>query len=77
MRNIKKTDWGNTINENLQHLQIDWTFEEIENMPKATYKKIVKKRIKEKSFEYLLNLRNNRNGKGIDINYTELKMQII
>ena len=45
-------------------------------MPKATFKKMVKKRIKEKSFEYLLNLRNSRNGKGMEINYyTRLKMQ--
>ena len=75
MKDLKKKDWGKTIQENLQHLQIDWTFEEIENIPKATYKKIVKKRIKEKSFEYLLNLRNKRNGKGMDIDYTELRMQ--
>ena len=44
-------------------------------MPKATFKKIVKKRITEQSFEYLLNLRNKRNGKGMDINYLRLKMQ--
>ena len=44
-------------------------------MPKATYKKIIKKRINEKAFEYLMNIRNKRNGKGMDMKYTRLKMQ--
>ena len=75
MKNLKKKDWGKTVIENLHHLQIEWNLDEIEKMPKATFKKMVKKRIKEKSFEYLLNLRNSRNGKGMEINYSRLKMQ--
>ena len=41
-------------------------------MPKETYKKLVKKRIKECSFDYLIE---KRNGKGIRNNYTHLEMQ--
>ena len=44
-------------------------------MPKATSKKIIKKRIKEKAFEYLLGIRNKRNGKWMDILYKGLDMQ--
>ena len=51
------------------------SFEEIEKMPRATFKKIVKKRIKEQALEYLLSKRNKRNGKGMEINYSRLKMQ--
>ena len=48
---------------------------EIENMPKATYKKLIKKNIKEMSFLYLNNKRINRNGKGIEMKYEQLEMQ--
>ena len=41
-------------------------------MPKETYKKVVKKRIKEYSFDYLTL---KKNGKGIRNNYTHLVMQ--
>ena len=75
MKSPKKKDWGNTIIENLQHLKNEMTIQEIEEMPKATYKKLIKKRIKEKAFEYLLSIRNKRNGKGMEILYTWLQMQ--
>ena len=44
-------------------------------MPTQTFKKIVKKRIKEGSMSYLNNKRTSRNGKGIEMDYNELKMQ--
>ena len=43
-------------------------------MSKATFKKIAKKRITEKFFAYLLNIRNERKEKGMEINYTRLKV---
>ena len=51
------------------------SFEEIEKMSKATFKKIAKKRITEKFFAYLLNIRNERKEKGMEINYSRLKVQ--
>ena len=66
MKDLKKKDWGKTVLDNLQLLiKIELSFEYIEKMPKATFKKIVKKRITEHGFEHLLNLRNKRNGKGM------------
>ena len=44
-------------------------------MSKATFKKIAKKRITEKFFAYLLNIRNERKEKGMEINYSRLKVQ--
>ena len=49
--------------------------EDIENMPKQTYKKLIKKKIMEFSFKYLIEKRNTRNGKGIEIMYEKLEIQ--
>ena len=46
MKNLKKKDWGKTVLENFEHLQIELSIREIEEMPKATYRKMLKKRIK-------------------------------
>ena len=61
MKNLKKKDWGKTVLENLEHLQIELSIKEIEEMPKATYRKMIKKRIKEKACSYLIDIRNKRN----------------
>jgi hypothetical protein len=71
----KKKDWAKTIIENLQHLQLEYSLEEIENMPKQTYIKLIKRKITEFSFKYLLEKRNRRNGKGIEMQYKKLEMQ--
>ena len=44
-------------------------------MPTETFKKIVKKSTKEGPLLYLNNKRISRNGKGIEMEYNELKMQ--
>ena len=49
--------------------------EEIENIPKQTWRKLIKKKIIDFSFKYLLEKRNSRNGKGIEIQYQKLEMQ--
>ena len=43
--NPKKKDWARTINENLKHLELKYTLEDIENMPKQTYRKIISQKI--------------------------------
>ena len=60
---------------NLNELEILLTFEEIEVMPIATFKKLVKLKIKEKAFIYLINQKEKRNGKGIEINHLKHEMQ--
>ena len=49
--------------------------EDIENMPKQTYRKIIKKKIIEFSLKYLLEKRYRRNGKGMEIHNEKLAMQ--
>jgi hypothetical protein len=71
----KKKDWIRTAKMDLEHLQIKLTIDEIEEMPKQTYKKLIKGRIKEVAFKYLIEKRNNRNGKGIHLVYEKLKIQ--
>ena len=71
----KKKDWVKTVKDNLKELDIKLTIEEIEDMPKQTYKKLIKKSIKEISLKYLLRKRNNRNGKGMNMVYSKLGMQ--
>ena len=44
-------------------------------MPKSTYKKMLKKKINEQALIYLLNKRDNRNGKGIELHYTNLDIK--
>ena len=44
-------------------------------MPKETYKKLITNKIKEEAFNYLILKRHQRNGKGMDIEYTHLEMQ--
>ena len=44
-------------------------------MPTQTFKKIVKKSVKEGSLLYLNNKRISRNGKGIEMKYNELEMK--
>ena len=55
MKKPQKKDWINTIFMNLNELEILLTLEEIELMPIATFKKLVKLKIKEKAFIYLIN----------------------
>ena len=59
----------------LEHLQIKLTMVEMEEMPKQTYKKLIKGRIREAAFKYLIEKRNNRNGKGIHLVYEKLPIQ--
>ena len=75
MKNPQKKDWINTVYMNLNELEILLTLEEIEVMPIATFKKLVKLKIKEKAFIYLINQKEKRNGKGIEINHLKHEMQ--
>ena len=71
----RKKDWVKTVQSNFLELGLKLSFAEIEEMPKQTYKKIIKQVIKERSLEYLLAKRNKRNGKGMQMKYCELQMQ--
>ena len=42
IKSLKKKDWGRKVFEDLQHLEINITFKEIEDMPIATYRNLIK-----------------------------------
>ena len=44
-------------------------------MPKNTYKKIIKNKIRKEALSYLVKKRDERNGKGIELFYQNLDMQ--
>ena len=63
-KNLKKKDWGQTIMRDLNTLGIDFTLQEIEEMPEKRYKQLMKRKIKEHALKYLINKKERRNGKG-------------
>ena len=75
MINLKKKDWGKTIEEDLLHLDIQMTFEDIEQMSKNKYKELIKKKIKKHALQYLVDKKNNRNGKGMKLLHSKLEIQ--
>ena len=73
---LKKKDWINTLSINVNELELLLTFQEIELMSRATFKKLVKLKIKGKAFIYLNNQKEKRNGKGIEIEIHHLKHEV-
>ena len=69
-----KNDWSLTVRENLDELKITLTENQIQNMSKIRFQKIVKESIKNAAFEYLLKLKNSHS-KVSHIPYETLKMQ--
>ena len=60
--------------DDLQELNINLSFEQIKLTSKSSFKEIVKKQVKIKSFEYLIKLKENHS-KAKNLQYTELNMQ--
>ena len=58
-----KGDWVSACQKDLHNLEINQTFDEIRNMPTISFKKLVKAKIKEKAFTYLLNKRGSKGKK--------------
>ena len=71
LENPRRGDWASSCKKNLQYLKIELSNEEIRKMSKLTYKNIVRKKCKERAFEYLLS---KRGKKGQNIEYKNLRM---
>ena len=71
LENPKRGDWASTAKKNLQDLNINLSNEEIRNMSKSTYIKLIRNKCRESAFRYLTN---KRGKKGKDIEYRSLKM---
>ena len=57
LENPKRGDWASTAKKNLQDLNINLSNEEIRNMFKSTFIKLVRNKCKESAFRYLTNKR--------------------
>ena len=75
MKDLKKKDWGKTVMKDLEELKIQLSIQEIEALSKNLFKTMIKRKIKERAFQYLVNKKITRNGKGIEINHSRLEMQ--
>ena len=70
-------DWVSQVLEDLEDLNIDMELEDIEMMKKEKFKSIVKEEIKKKTFQYLLEKKEERkseNAKGKLLKYTRFDM---
>ena len=66
-----KGDWASTCQKDLKDLEICQSLEEIKSMTKTKFRNLIKVKIKEKAFNYLIE---KRGQKGKEINYFNLKM---
>ena len=69
-----KNDWVTTVIQDLEKLDLDYSFDEIKSLSKPIWLKIVKEACKEKAFEDLLE-KASTYSKGNQLNYGELKMR--
>ena len=72
-RNPTRNDWTITVRKDLQFLNLGENFEEIKQMSRYSLKLMVKKEIKMKAFQELLDIQ--KEGSKIKGHYDELKMQ--
>jgi hypothetical protein len=74
-KNIQKKDWAQSIKNDLKTLEIDLSLQDIELMPKSKYRQLIQRKIKYHAFQFLVDKKDRRNGKGREIHYQELEMQ--
>ena len=67
-----KKDWGSQVKKDIEELELDVKIEDIENMPKITFKKLVKAKVNEHAFKYLESKKKSKT-KGVP--HMELKIQ--
>ena len=61
MKTLKNKDWGQTVIKDLEELETKLYLLEIENMSKNKFKVLIKRHIKERAFQYLMNKKFTRN----------------
>ena len=69
--NPTKGDWASSCIQDLEDLGMNLTLNEIKNLSKYTYSKLIKKSIQDKALEYL---NEKKRSKGQEIEYKEIKM---
>ena len=69
-----KNDWVLTIKQDINILSLKMTFKDIKNMKKQKFLKIIKEKARQKSLEYLLDLKK-KHSKLDQLSYNKLKIQ--
>ena len=69
-----KTDWVNTVKQGLIELDINMTFDDIKNLSKAKFNKVVKDKVQKKALEFLANLQKTHS-KSKNLHYNSIAMQ--
>ena len=64
-------DWGSEVRQNIEELNMGVSLEDIEKIPKSTFKQLVRTKIKEHAFNYLVN---KKKSKTKDVPHDELKI---
>ena len=64
-------DWASTVVKDLEEFEITLSMEEIKNLTKLQLTKILKNKVKENAFRYLMQKRGKKGG---EISYTKLEM---
>ena len=72
--NPLKNDFVFTCKKYMKILGIEFSFEEIEKMSKASFKKVVKEKTKQAAYKYLIGQKS-KQSKISDIKYSKLEMQ--
>jgi hypothetical protein len=71
LKSPTRGDWASSCKQDLSDFQIELTFEEIQSLSNIKFNRMIKEAIKVKAFEYLTK---KRGSKGLEIEYSELKM---
>ena len=69
-----KGDWITTVYKDLEHLDLHYSLQEIQNFSKNEFKNIVKISVRQKAFIYLNELKQSYS-KAADLSYSELELQ--
>ena len=64
-----------SVKKDLDLLEINLSFSEIEKLGESTFMKLIKNKIRAEALKYLVQKKTDRNGKGREIQYMKLEMQ--
>ena len=77
LNNPTKGDWATEVLQDIEYLDLNLDLEDIKNMPKSSFRKIVKTKTTQKALKFLLEKQGSRNSeyaKGKLLSYFEMKM---
>ena len=78
LRNPTQGDWATSVIEDIDELELGLQLDDIKNMTKNSFRKIVKEKVEQKALEYLVNMKESHiseNAKGKLLKYDTLEIQ--